>query len=84
MVHEISDENEEEIVAFKSQPFLKSWFKDGKMRTYKIIEGNFETSLFKKAYAPTKCPTKLVSFKSPENLEKLDRPILSCPSIVLR
>jgi hypothetical protein len=42
-VHEISadeneKENEEESVSFESQPFLKSWFKDGKMRTYKKVD----------------------------------------------
>jgi hypothetical protein len=36
---------------------------------------------FKKAYAPTKFPTKLVSFKSPENLEQLQKSIVSCLSI---
>jgi hypothetical protein len=37
-VHEMSDENEEESVEFKSAPFLKTWFKDGLMRTYKKVD----------------------------------------------
>jgi hypothetical protein len=38
MVHKISDENEEESVEFASNPFLKTWFKDGLMRTYKKVD----------------------------------------------
>ena len=36
---------------------------------------------FKKAYAPIKFPTKLASFKSPENLEQLQKSTVSCLSM---
>ena len=37
-VDPISDEKEEESVEFTSKPFLQTWFKDGRMRTYNKVD----------------------------------------------